>query len=89
MAWKGAVDADEDADGLAAAGALGLEREAVRAVEPYAGSERRTLHVFRKVAPTPPATPAGRAWPPSARSGAASMSAQFARRGARSAALHR
>jgi 16S rRNA (guanine527-N7)-methyltransferase len=29
----------------------------VRAVEPYAGSERRTLHVLRKTAPTPPGYP--------------------------------
>jgi 16S rRNA (guanine527-N7)-methyltransferase len=53
IAWKGAVESVEDADGVAAAAALGLEREAVRPVEPYAGSERRTLHVFRKIAPTP------------------------------------
>jgi 16S rRNA (guanine527-N7)-methyltransferase len=53
VAWKGAVDEVEEADGLAAAAALGLERDAVLAVEPYAGSERRTLHIFRKVAPTP------------------------------------
>jgi 16S rRNA (guanine527-N7)-methyltransferase len=53
VAWKGAVDAVEEADGLAAAEALGLERDRVLAVEPYAGSERRTLHVFRKIAPTP------------------------------------
>ena len=53
VAWKGAVEAAEEADGLAAAGLLGLERDAVLAVEPYPGSERRTLHVFRKVAPTP------------------------------------
>jgi 16S rRNA (guanine527-N7)-methyltransferase len=53
VAWKGAVDAREDADGLHAANVLGLEREEVRAVEPYPGSQRRTLHVFRKVRPTP------------------------------------
>jgi 16S rRNA (guanine527-N7)-methyltransferase len=53
VAWKGAVDEVEEADALAAAEALGLEREAVLPVQPYAGSERRTLHVFRKVAPTP------------------------------------
>jgi 16S rRNA (guanine527-N7)-methyltransferase len=53
VAWKGAVEEVEEADGLAAAAALGLERDAVLAVEPYAGSERRTLHVFRKVGPTP------------------------------------
>jgi 16S rRNA (guanine527-N7)-methyltransferase len=57
VAWKGAVDAAEDADGLAAAAALGLEREEVRAVEPYEGSERRTLHVLRKIAPTPSGYP--------------------------------
>jgi 16S rRNA (guanine527-N7)-methyltransferase len=53
VAWKGAVDAVEGADGLAAAEILGLEREAVLAVRPYPGSERRALHVFRKVGPTP------------------------------------
>jgi len=57
IAWKGAVDAVEDADGLAAAAALGLRREAVLPVEPYVGSERRTLHVVRKVAPTPSGYP--------------------------------
>ena len=53
VAWKGAVGAEEEADGLHAAEVLGLERVEVRAVEPYAGSERRTLHVFRKLQPTP------------------------------------
>jgi 16S rRNA (guanine527-N7)-methyltransferase len=57
VAWKGAIDAAEDADGLAAASALGLRREDVLGVEPYAGSERRTLHVLRKIAPTPPGYP--------------------------------
>ena len=57
VAWKGAVDPAEDADGLAAAEALGLRREEVRAVEPYAGAEHRTLHVLRKIAPTPPGYP--------------------------------
>ena len=57
VAWKGAVDAREEADGLHAAEVLGLVREEVRAVEPYAGSERRTLHVFRKVGPTPAGYP--------------------------------
>ena len=53
VAWKGAVSAEEEADGLHAAEVLGLERAEVRAVEPYPGSERRTLHVFRKIQPTP------------------------------------
>jgi 16S rRNA (guanine527-N7)-methyltransferase len=57
VAWKGAVDLIEEADGLAAAAALGLERVDVRRVQPYRGSERRTLHVFRKVAPTPAGYP--------------------------------
>jgi 16S rRNA (guanine527-N7)-methyltransferase len=57
VAWKGAVDAEEEADGVHAAEVLGLLREEVRAVVPYAGSERRTLHVFRKVAPTPQGYP--------------------------------
>ena len=37
VAWKGAVDASEEADGLHAAEVLGMEREEVRAVEPYRG----------------------------------------------------
>ena len=53
VAWKGAVDEREEADGLHAAEVLGMEREEVRAVQPYAGSQRRTLHIFRKVRPTP------------------------------------
>jgi 16S rRNA (guanine527-N7)-methyltransferase len=53
VAWKGAVDAAEEADGLAAAELLGLERDAVLSVQPYRASEHRTLHVFRKVGPTP------------------------------------
>jgi 16S rRNA (guanine527-N7)-methyltransferase len=57
VAWKGAVDAREEADGLHAAGVLGLAREEVRGVEPYPGSERRTLHIFRKVGPTPAGYP--------------------------------
>jgi 16S rRNA (guanine527-N7)-methyltransferase len=36
---------------------LGLEEDAPLAVRPYAGSERRTLRVARKIAPTPPGYP--------------------------------
>ena len=57
VAWKGAVDEREEADGLHAAEVLGLAREEVRAVVPYPGSQRRTLHVFRKVGPTPAGYP--------------------------------
>ena len=53
VAWKGAVDEDETAAGAAAAELLGLEPAVVLPVQPYPAAERRTLHVFRKVAPTP------------------------------------
>jgi 16S rRNA (guanine527-N7)-methyltransferase len=53
VAWKGAVSADEAADGAAAAGELGLEPLEVRPVTPYAGARNHTLHVFRKTAATP------------------------------------
>jgi 16S rRNA (guanine527-N7)-methyltransferase len=57
VAWKGQIEAEEEADGHAAAALLGLAPEPVLAVEPYSGSERRTLHVYRKVAATPPGYP--------------------------------
>jgi 16S rRNA (guanine527-N7)-methyltransferase len=53
VAWKGAVRPSEAADARAAAAHLGLEIEPARTVVPYAGSERRTLHVVRKVGTTP------------------------------------
>ncbi|MCW3040302.1 MAG: methyltransferase GidB [Solirubrobacterales bacterium] len=53
VAWKGARDASEEADGLAAAEATGMMLEAVHAVAPRPGADRRHLHVFRKTAPTP------------------------------------
>jgi 16S rRNA (guanine527-N7)-methyltransferase len=53
VAWKGAIDETEAADGLAAASELGLAPDAVRAVAPYSSSERRTLHVLRKIGGTP------------------------------------
>jgi 16S rRNA (guanine527-N7)-methyltransferase len=57
VAWKGAVSEAEAADGAAAAMHLGLDAEPARSVVPFRGSERRTLHRFRKVAPTPPNYP--------------------------------
>ena len=57
VAWKGSVDEAELADGRAAAEQVGLAPEAVIAVAPYPRSERRTLHVLRKIAPTPPGFP--------------------------------
>jgi 16S rRNA (guanine527-N7)-methyltransferase len=47
------VTDEEAAAGAAAAAVLGLEVGEVRAVAPYPAAERRTLHVFRKIAPTP------------------------------------
>jgi 16S rRNA (guanine527-N7)-methyltransferase len=57
IAWKGAVEDDEAADAAAAAAHLGLAHESVRAVVPFPGSMRRTLHVVRKIAPTPTGFP--------------------------------
>lgn len=57
VAWKGAVSDAETADASAAATHLGLEADPVRRVVPYPGSARRTLHVLRKVASTPPDYP--------------------------------
>jgi 16S rRNA (guanine527-N7)-methyltransferase len=57
VAWKGAVHRSEVDDGRAAAAHLGLAVAPIRAVTPFAESERRTLHVMRKVGPTPPAYP--------------------------------
>jgi 16S rRNA (guanine527-N7)-methyltransferase len=53
VAWKGEVDAEEAADGTAAAAALGLEPVEVRRVQPFPDARGRTLHVFCKIAPTP------------------------------------
>jgi 16S rRNA (guanine527-N7)-methyltransferase len=57
VAWKGARDADEERAAAAAAATLGLQPLEVRHVTPFAGSERRHLHVLRKVGPTPPGFP--------------------------------
>jgi 16S rRNA (guanine527-N7)-methyltransferase len=53
VAWKGAVDSPEAQAAVAAAAELGLEAVEVRRVAPYPEAEHRTLHVFRKIAPTP------------------------------------
>jgi 16S rRNA (guanine527-N7)-methyltransferase len=53
VAWKGEVAHDEVEDADAAAAHLGLAPDEVRSVVPFAGSGRRTLHLVRKVAPTP------------------------------------
>jgi len=53
VAWKATVPAVETADATAAAKHLGLAPEVIYSVVPFAGSVRRSLHVARKVAPTP------------------------------------
>jgi 16S rRNA (guanine527-N7)-methyltransferase len=57
VAWKGARDAAEEAAGAAAAERVGMAAEEVLPVQPYPSSENRHLHIFRKVAPTPPEFP--------------------------------
>ena len=63
VAWKGARDREEEERGARAAERLGLEVRDVLRVEPFEGARDRHLHVFRKIAPTPPGFPrrAGRA----------------------------
>ncbi|MCW3012252.1 MAG: rRNA ((527)-N(7))-methyltransferase RsmG [Solirubrobacterales bacterium] len=53
VAWKGARDAAEEADGAAAAAATGLEPVRVDAIPPRRGAENRHLHVYVKTALTP------------------------------------
>jgi 16S rRNA (guanine527-N7)-methyltransferase len=57
VAWKGAPESAEVRDGRAAAAQLGLEVGEVVPVEPFAGSERRTLHLYSKASETPAAYP--------------------------------
>jgi 16S rRNA (guanine527-N7)-methyltransferase len=57
VAWKGAVDPDEQRGGESAAGVLGLEPGEVRRVEPFAGARDRHLHVYAKTLPTPEGFP--------------------------------
>jgi 16S rRNA (guanine527-N7)-methyltransferase len=57
VAWKGARDAAEEAAGAEAARQVGMAVKEVLAVQPFAASENRHLHVFRKISPTPPGFP--------------------------------
>lgn len=51
--WRGRRDADEEDAAIRAAKELGLRREDVRRVQPFAGARNHHLHVFVKQAPTP------------------------------------
>jgi 16S rRNA (guanine527-N7)-methyltransferase len=57
VAWKGRRDPDEEAEVERAAERLAMEPVETRWVGPYAGSENRHLHVFRKSAATPHGLP--------------------------------
>ena len=57
VAWKGVVAEAESTSAGRAATQLGLQREEVVRSEPYAGSVAHHLHVYRKVALTPPEYP--------------------------------
>jgi 16S rRNA (guanine527-N7)-methyltransferase len=57
VAWKGGRDEVEEEHGARAAEQLGLEAGDVLRVEPFEGARDRHLHLFRKIAPTPPGFP--------------------------------
>lgn len=57
VAWKGVLGAGEAAAALRAAAQLGLRAEQVVRAAPYAGSVSHHLHIYRKVAATPPGYP--------------------------------
>ena len=57
VAWKGARDEAEEGAGAVAAEKVGMAVKEVLPVTPYPGSKRRHLHVYRKIAPTPPEFP--------------------------------
>jgi 16S rRNA (guanine527-N7)-methyltransferase len=56
-AWKGRRDPEEEEHGRAAAAIVGMEPREVVRVEPFPAAEHRHLHVYVKVADTPPRFP--------------------------------
>jgi 16S rRNA (guanine527-N7)-methyltransferase len=57
VAWKGRVDGEEEADGRAAASALGMSEPVARAAEPFPGAGARYLYLSSKVSQTPAGYP--------------------------------
>jgi 16S rRNA (guanine527-N7)-methyltransferase len=57
VAWKGARSDVEEADGRAAAGALGMEELRLHSVAPFQGARNRNLYLSSKVSATPPNYP--------------------------------
>lgn len=53
VAWKGRPEPAEEADGAAAAEALGMSAPEAIPVEPFAGARVRHLYLTSKVSPTP------------------------------------
>jgi 16S rRNA (guanine527-N7)-methyltransferase len=53
VAWKGRLETAEEADGAAAAAALGMTTPTPRAVEPFQAARDRYLYLSSKVRPTP------------------------------------
>jgi 16S rRNA (guanine527-N7)-methyltransferase len=53
VAWKGVRDAVEEAGGAVAADAVGLEVGQIVTLDARPGADHRTLHLYRKVRPTP------------------------------------
>jgi 16S rRNA (guanine527-N7)-methyltransferase len=53
VAWKGRLETAEEADGRAAAQALGMSEPRATAVEPFDGARDRYLYLSSKVSPTP------------------------------------
>lgn len=57
VAWKGRRDPEEESEMDGVATRIGMDREGVRWVGPYAGSRNRHLHILRKRGPTPAELP--------------------------------
>jgi len=57
VAWKGVRDPDEEADGEAAAAALGMSEVRVESVQPFATARDRNLYLISKVSSTPAGYP--------------------------------
>jgi len=57
VAWRGRRDPEVERAGVCAAAVLGLEVSTPMPVTPYRGSERRHLHLMRKVRETPDGFP--------------------------------
>jgi 16S rRNA (guanine527-N7)-methyltransferase len=55
--WRGGRDEQEEREARCASEELGLRLVEIRYVEPYRGSRDRHLHVFEKLARTPPRFP--------------------------------